>query len=68
MIAFFQAIAGFFSSFNAIVSLIKGIWAMIREWNERQEEKRFLERVRAATEEATKSKDTSKIEDIFRGK
>lgn len=67
MIAFFQAIAGFFSSFNAMVSLIKGIWEMVKEWNRRQEEKRFLERVRRATDDSVKSKNTSQIEGIFRG-
>lgn len=68
MFAFLGALPQIVSLISAFFQLAKTIWNYVKEWEVEREEKALNQKAQEASQKAVDSKDTSDLENIFRGK
>lgn len=64
--AWLKGVFSLISAFPRILQLIESIIAMFNEWKIEEENKKREAKMKGAVDEAKKTGDTSKIDDIFR--
>lgn len=63
-----NALVAFFSSLPEIIQLIRDVLTFLKEAKSREERRALAQKVSEGVHRAVHDKDTSKLEDLFRGR